>query len=146
MRPKPAFLNWVNCCQEKMITDMKVEFGGAAAPSVIPTEVEGSRAVYGAQAKSGAPAIPQARSSEACAEHRLRLTDEARSLDSAGDHERLLPLSSEVAGPTDPLVSEQQEKRARPFYLVGWAFLTIVRRPFQPVMISTLTRATISKG
>ena len=96
-----------------MITDMKVEFGGAAAPSVIPTEVEGSR-VSGAQAKSGAPAIPQARSSEGCAEHRLRLTDEARSLDSAGDHERLLPFSSEVAGPTHPFVSEQQEKRARP--------------------------------
>ncbi len=44
------------------------------------------------------------------------------------------------------MIIEQQEKRARPFYLVGWAFLTIVRRPFQPVMISTLTRATISKG
>ena len=31
---------------------MKVEFGGAAVPSVIPTEVEGSHAVCGAQARA----------------------------------------------------------------------------------------------
>ncbi len=44
---------------------------------VIPTEVEGSRAVCDAQAKTDASASPQGRCSEPCAEHRLRL---ARSL------------------------------------------------------------------
>ncbi len=52
---------------------------------VVPTEVEGSRAVRGAQAKTCASASRRERSSKPCAEHRLRLEDEARSLDSARD-------------------------------------------------------------
>ncbi len=60
---------------------MKVEFGGAAVPSVIPTEVEGSHAVCGAQARASRLAgLPRL-----CRDPSMRPEDGARSLDYARD-------------------------------------------------------------